>query len=387
MYKFLTLIVFFLSGTILSAQSPLTITKQNFNIIPTNDSVYSVVQTKLSGVSIPGEGANQLWDYSGLIKENIYYYNVYNSADNSSFPNAFCTSDNNFEVIAVSRGYFYSEYQYLDDKGYYAKGIILENQSYYIGDLSQNPNDSMVAPKQTYTYPSERWLCKFPYTFGSATESKFVRETNYTLTLTAFGLTKTPSLKKAYITQSDSVTGWGKVILPGLSGYKTSPIEVLMTKRIITETDSFFIGGAPAPKMLLDNFALSQGQSTTTAQYLFIRENHKSPLLAFGFQNKTFAKISGITWDISADMLTDVKDNLKNDLSNNIVVSPNPVTDYLKITGDNISRIQIYSIEGIKVLESGFKESISVKDLSSGVYICNLSTGNNNVTKMFVVAR
>ena len=382
--SFLT-IVFILSISVLTAQNPLIITKQNFVISPDNDTVYSVVKSTLSGITVPKTGANQLWDYSNLTKEDIYYIDPYLPPDKPGFTDAFCASDKNFEVIAVSRGYFYKEYMYLDDNGYYAKGITLDNQSYFIGDLTMNQNDSMVAPEQSWTYPSVRWAYKFPLTYGDVTVSNFMRATNYTLTLTAFGLSKVPSLKKAYITQNDSILGWGRVVLPGTTG-KTSPIEVLLIKRIVTEIDSFFIGGVPAQKMLLDNFALSQGQKISSYSYYFTRENHKSAILTFGFSDPVFTRISGIIWDMSADLLTDVRDNpLKNSVD--ISISPNPVTDNLNIKGDNIKLIQIYSVVGVKVLESVFAENIPVAELSAGMYYCKITTGNNIITKKFVVVR
>jgi len=384
MFKYFSLFVFYITFNVLSAQSPLVITKQNFNVNTNSDSIYTQVYNLIT-IPKPIEDGNQIWDYSFLKKDGIGN-NYINISANSNFPNSLCKVDSLFELIALSRGYFYSEYLYLDDNGFYAKGISLGNQTGSLYGLTFNPNDSMICPEQIFIYPSPRPIYYFPYTFGNVFKSSWIRKTNYSLTITSYGLNKVPASKVSGFNIIDSVSGWGKLILPGILK-NTSPIEVLLSRRIVVETDSFFVGGNPAPKALLDAFNIAQGQISSYSRYLFTRENHKTPLLVIEYSDSNFTKISSVTWDKSADLLTDINDRQFNHTQPDIQISPNPVTNYLNIKGDNIKLIQIYSVVGVKVLESDFAENIPVADLAAGMYFCKITTGNNIISKKFVVVR
>ena len=70
-----------------------------------------------------------------------------------------------------------------------------------------------------------------------------------------------------------------------------------------------------------------------------------------------------------------------------IKIYPNPVTNTLNVytTGKNISKIEVYSILGKKVLEVENSDSINVSALSSGTYISKIYDDNNAVsTKRFI---
>ncbi|MCL5991077.1 MAG: T9SS type A sorting domain-containing protein, partial [Bacteroidetes bacterium] len=72
----------------------------------------------------------------------------------------------------------------------------------------------------------------------------------------------------------------------------------------------------------------------------------------------------------SASILSNVQFNIEE-------VSPNPSSDKLYIRLRKIlsvDLIQIYSIEGIKVIEQNFKNEINIGNLSSGVYFIKLGS-------------
>lgn len=86
---------------------------------------------------------------------------------------------------------------------------------------------------------------------------------------------------------------------------------------------------------------------------------------------------------VNADVTTDM------DPETSINLYPNPVTDelYIKTEGTKSLKIDIYSISGVKVysenLENG-KNSISVKELGSGIYIVKLYDENKVILKQIV---
>ena len=54
---------------------------------------------------------------------------------------------------------------------------------------------------------------------------------------------------------------------------------------------------------------------------------------------------------------------------------PNPAMDFIKINQEFQSRIQIFSLIGLKVLDIDFKEEIDVSILAPGVYF--VKVGDN----------
>jgi hypothetical protein len=70
-----------------------------------------------------------------------------------------------------------------------------------------------------------------------------------------------------------------------------------------------------------------------------------------------------------------------------IAVYPNPVTDYLNISGiEGNSKVEIYTITGQLVLAEDFENATRIKlDLSAGMFLVKVSNGNQTATKKIIV--
>ncbi len=82
-----------------------------------------------------------------------------------------------------------------------------------------------------------------------------------------------------------------------------------------------------------------------------------------------------------------------NDLANQITIYPNPAKDFvtLKNMRNNVDLIQVFSIDGRKVLEKAVKFSeseitLDVSSISNGVYILNISNGQSKHSKRIIVS-
>jgi len=98
-----------------------------------------------------------------------------------------------------------------------------------------------------------------------------------------------------------------------------------------------------------------------------------------------FVYISSIEVSNSMTPTLSTKNITKDDAS--LRLFPNPVRDILNVytTGKNISKIEVYSILGSKVLEVENSKSVNVSTLSSGLYISKIYGDNNGVsTKRFI---
>jgi len=81
------------------------------------------------------------------------------------------------------------------------------------------------------------------------------------------------------------------------------------------------------------------------------------------------------------------------DSKNNILFYPVPARDQLHIKSLNhtLNKIQIYSIDGRKIIEKNvntFSQELSLdtSSLVSGAYIVNVSNGNQTMSKMIIIS-
>lgn len=83
------------------------------------------------------------------------------------------------------------------------------------------------------------------------------------------------------------------------------------------------------------------------------------------------------------DLDTSVNDIDNKQKNKNIIISPNPVNDYLSIDSSiELSKIEIFSSLGLKVLETEWKEKIDVSGFSSGVYMIRIGNKINKFIKL-----
>jgi hypothetical protein len=71
-----------------------------------------------------------------------------------------------------------------------------------------------------------------------------------------------------------------------------------------------------------------------------------------------------------------------------VVIYPNPTTDYIVIAGiEAEAKVEIYSITGQKIKEASFTNEItlSVSDVTAGVYLVKISSENSSVIRKIIV--
>ncbi len=293
------------------------------------------------------------------------------------------------ELITSDRGFYYNDYFELNEQHLAITGTGVRHQDYNIGSLSGNINDSLTFPEQTYQLPSPLYIIKFPSTYLSVVSTQSVRNFEFLLTVTNFGLNKVPGIKKSYYTSVDSVIGWGTLILPTANG-KTKPKDVLLFKKSILKTDSIFLGGQPAPLMLLTAFGITQGSQTYYERYQFYTENRKTPLMRINFTNQ-FQNIDSYFFTVF-DTEIGVDDNVADNI---ISVYPNLVSDgrlFVKTSFANNSFFVVYDIFGKAIIEEKLNNSftqINLPDwISNGVYFYKLyNTSNQCSSGKFIVGR
>ncbi|MCB0579171.1 MAG: hypothetical protein KDD10_07665 [Phaeodactylibacter sp.] len=120
-----------------------------------------------------------------------------------------------------------------------------------------------------YDFTEPETLIRFPLNFGDSWRYDNTTTTNFNVTVAAFGLQDTPASQVSRDSVNLSVVGYGTLILPNPSGIGTVSIEALMIERNRHLTYNYFLGGQPAPQLMLDLFGLQQGRTENITRYFF----------------------------------------------------------------------------------------------------------------------
>lgn len=82
--------------------------------------------------------------------------------------------------------------------------------------------------------------------------------------------------------------------------------------------------------------------------------------------------------------------NVNDLISSNLIVYPNPVKDILNIevpSNEKIQNIEILSITGQKLLQSGAVKSLNLNQLSKGIYILKVATEGGQILTQKIIKR
>ena len=208
----------------------------------------------------PGEGVT--WDY--VNKDTfgaVLRVDSYSAADEANFPGAtfkrtyFNEPFLGFEVRT-------EEFRGISDEHYKIFGERLYDTTYALTGAGNGPNDAIRFVGGDYPLLGDALVpVIFPLTYGTAWETDYEEVVPFELTFAAAGLNAVPGRYRRIFDERREVVGYGTLKLPGIRGRDSVAYDALMVDIRRVVTDSFFLGGAPAPQQLLDGFDLEQGDT------------------------------------------------------------------------------------------------------------------------------
>ncbi len=285
MKKLVTFFTLLSYAVIANAQSPITI---NASDMPIPTGTYNLLDYVNTSTPTPAAGANQTWDYSTLI-------GVPATAVFQPETDPFFTSQgidvyrNSFKNLNATLGYNISNEYDFNGQGVYDKGLYVYGISSDLSSFTGSTLDSIRIPTQGAILSQPRVMIKFPFTNNSSWSSNSRRVVNFDLSVAAYGLNQTPAQHVWYAYRSDSIIGYGKCriyITGGASAY----YNVLMDQITTYTTDSFYLGGMPAPSALLTAFGISQGaQSAPDRRINFYRQGSYYYLASAYYGSNSFS--------------------------------------------------------------------------------------------------
>jgi Secretion system C-terminal sorting domain len=349
-------------------------------------------------ITTPTKGANQTWNY-GTVAPSSLASNVFYAETNPTFTAA--GVDVYYDVTQKFNANFYydASYEYdfnangVDDKGFY-----VYKQAYDLASFTGSNLDSLKMDEQSILLQSPRRFVKFPFTMGDTWSSISRRPVNFTLSVAAYGLVNTPAQHVATVHRQDTVVGYGKLRVYTLGG-PSAPYDVLMNKVVQYTTDSFYLGGAPAPTALLTAFGVSQNQRLDDNYfYNFYRKGHYNYLMRVNFNDGNFNSINSVYTNIDDIAPLAIAESNKELYST--IVYPNPCTTndlQVIINGNTFGDVQYYitDVTGKLIAQNKIQSAMQfikipiADDWNNGIYTLHISNQSNKeiVNETFTIQR
>ncbi|GAB2940116.1 hypothetical protein GCM10027048_00450 [Hymenobacter coalescens] len=286
------------------AQSPVTLTQATFPASASTVERYQDASLP-AGLGAPATGANQTWDYRGLVPSGSAYQLLNLPVPPSPpFAGAQWTRANSSTIGNVA--YVGTTYFNLASTGRMALGRGITRQPFSLATRTGGANDSIVVNRQHVPYGGASGIVDFPLplTAGSRSQQNFRIGVTGTLTVAAASLTRAPFRLVQRFTYVDSVAGWGTLRIPvaGRPAGSDALPALLVRSRTIRQ-DSVYLNGQPAPAALLAAFGLSQGRVTTFYLDHFWRAGSAQPLLELYYPNGQYATPSFVDYSTESNVL------------------------------------------------------------------------------------
>ena len=254
--------------------APLEITKADFMTnYKVNGAPFTFFNVNPSEVVLPIAGANQTWDFSLLAEtsSNTFGGSGFTAAANTAFPTAsysYLGTESWSVGGAVSAAFPVTQFDEVSDSGFYDIGL-RQNVTSTISVPALGAVISFPIQNLPYTGTTKYPNVLFPAKMGNAaiTTSGIVFTNNFTVNAPALGLNNTPGQLKLTTSLVQEVIASGTANLKGIGAKR-----VLITKTNVSDVSNYFLGGAPAPAVLLSTLGVVDGNTTTRTVYRVVAE-------------------------------------------------------------------------------------------------------------------
>ena len=332
-----------------------------------NDTVKYVYSTG-TFTQLPLSGSSVVWDFSGISSGGMNYTYYANSTDNTYPTAVFNSTLTNFSLFSLTSNYYYKNI----DSGFMSVGSSINPNGFSISTYTKGATDSLLFPSSK-NYFSNCPHLQYPLTASSAWQFEQVYKTNFTLTVAAFFLNKTPGMEVEYSTEKYTVVATGNALIKNPSGNNTQ-YNSLLIKHDVTNLDSFLLGGSPAPAFLLTAFGLTQGNITTFTNYFLIAKGSVTPIAMLYTTAGSPDLITGLNF-LEPFSVTSVED-----LTGSVQTSayPNPVSGNnfsinFNKTDNSAWSMKLYSSFGEEVYNTSVNAGSGETTLK--IYTPNLTNG------------
>lgn len=256
-----------------------------------------------------------VWDLTGIIDSVpvLYQHRV------AAPPYQYADSNNYSFVGYAYRGNVLTT---VHTTGIIQYGIKVYSANYNISASTFDPYDSLFIPGQTSSYVAARTKLALPATYLSAWSSVYKYDIEFELSVAAFSYLHEPGVVRKYVTEYDTVTGWGQMTIKDVTGWPSPQMNVLQVRTRTVTTDSFFLGGSPMPGSLMTTLGLVQGKRDTVYDYSFYRKGEVNPLARVLYRDAGYTQPYKAFKYAQRFVASGIE---REDAGNQVRVYPNPV--------------------------------------------------------------
>jgi|GEM_PF-6736264 len=363
-----------------SMSAQIVINKTDFTVNTQNNTYKRIV----TGSTILQTGQNKVWN---LRDQNDTIPATFTKGNrNSLFTKASVVYTNDYSSVA---GQFsvktVGSYGYTAN-GFAQTGLYIEKGNRFgLGSFTTNPSDSLKFAQGENVVQFQENI-RFNQSYGSSWGGTSRAVTNFTLSIAAFGLNNAPGQYIARTQHSSRVAGWGEALLP--KSITTKRVKALLIVTSITNIDSIYLNGIPAPAPLLSALGVVQGRLLNDSSYYLYTSGLSYELAV---QEFNMGSVSSTDINRNANNSTSTVGILDAKAQMNVEVYPNPVTEgfvniniplggstfYITDMSGKIVRTIMYPTAGL--------QTVALSDLNPGVYILNLNTGSQMLTERLII--
>ena len=372
MKKTLLSLIMLSSIGIYSTQAQITI--NDTHLISAGDDVVQASDTLPTGVTIGASGANQTWDFSNVLDEDVLDTLKFRSP--GGFPG---NLDHPTANMVLADGDSSWTYLNKNTSGLFVVGI------------------SQYQQGQLISIPFGTTIISFPSTMGTAGSGV------WNATLVGFDVSQLPlgldSIKITRTTNASSnIDGWGTVQTPFATGGFAALRQIVLEESIDTTWEKNTSSGMwsiISPTTIAALTALSipvtdiSYDTTRTARWWTDDPSSKFPVVEMDYEAN--GTVTNVDWQKSSPTLGVPE---KANAITGVLLYPNPAYSEITIeTGlTNNHSIKILDVTGKLIADHSFRTNkilLSVADYSPGMYFYNIYdvNGNELYSNKFIVAK
>ncbi len=306
-------------------------------------------------------------------------------------------ADSTYLSFATGFGYKANYGSSITSTGYIQSGIHIGRSALGLATTTLSgalPTDSVVINTQDIAFTAPRTRLMFPATFRSSWTSSYHFDFNFKLTVTNLFYNNTPGIVRSYVTEKDSVIGYGTIQVRTKDGSNSNYINVLQVQSTVSTRDSFFLNGTLMTPSQLALFVAAgtqfthQGQTTVSNEVYYYRTGELTPALHVTFDSANTHPVSA---ESQASRMAEAVP--ETEIAHALNVYPNPVTGHtIMISGTTATygawSYELQNIAGqvvnkgaLQLNANNAKSSIAVPGtVAPGTYFLHLYNNTNQQT-------
>lgn len=229
--------------------------------------VVDFTTVNITSIAVPQDGVDMIWDYSTLTTDSDYSITFQGTTNNQ-----LCASNLKTPTYSTLMGNYLPAFKHLyySNDGVRLEGFEQTPINISLASITGNPADNLSFLGDDLHYTNPEYDIVFPIQYNDVFISTNQDTMGYVANVAAMGFVNFGFSQVNDREVSYHVNGWGTLLLPNPEKSTIDTFEVLLRKKIVTETQTFIDGaGNLLPNSILMPFGYTQGIVHERVYYTF----------------------------------------------------------------------------------------------------------------------